>query len=126
MDNFNQSYYDSLNPQIDKGTSSADALLQACEKLVWDGTDLQYFGFDYIAQLLQGVNDNLANACLKADEVFEKFNIEIMNIIENIKVNIKNFAESTKVNEQLSANVLNQVNQQSDAILSELGLDNNN
>lgn len=122
----NESYYNSLGPTSGNPTSSADQLLQACEKLVWDGTDLQYLHFDHIGKILQGVNDNLANACFKANDVFDKFNIEIMNIIQDIKINVSKFAESTKINEQQSVNVLDQVNAQSDAILSELGLDDKN
>lgn len=105
--------------------SSADTLLEACEKFVWDGTDIQYTRIRNIGQKFEGVNDNLAQACYKTDDVFDKVNVELMNIIEDIKRNVRNFAESTKINEQQSVNILNQVNAQSDAILNDLDLEDN-
>lgn len=120
MDNL----YNSLDPWSGRTpTSSADALLLACEKLVWDGTDLSYIRLDNIAQKLQGVNDNLAAACLKAHEVIEKMNLELSHIVRNIQKNIETFAEASKLNEQQATNVLDNVNSLSESILSELGLD---
>ncbi len=100
--------------------TSANALLSACYNLVWDGTDIQYTQLDNLGFKFRGVNNNLAQACSISEEVFLKINVEVTNIVKEIRNNIESFAEASRVNEAQSLNTLNQVNEQAEAILSQL------
>ena len=100
--------------------TSANALLSACYNLVWDGTDIQYTQLGNLGFKFRDVNNNLAQACNISEEVFLKINVEVSNIVRQIRSNIESFAEASRVNEAQSLNTLNQVNEQAEAILSQL------
>ena len=101
--------------------SSAKQLLDACEALVWDGTDLEYTNLEVLASEFSGVNENLSEACQQANNVLIELDAAIMDIIENVKKNVRSFVEATELNEQKTYDMLAKINEQSLNILSKLG-----
>lgn len=106
--------------------TSADALLEACRNFCDNrdrATDLQLAAsvLDDEKRYFEGVNNNLSQACEKAGELMHRMDWEALNIIDSIVNNIEAFAESSKSNENQTLNVLNDVNEQIEAISTELG-----
>lgn len=106
--------------------SSVNALKEACENLVWDGTDLEYTRIRQLGEKFFGVNDNLAEACLQIDSVFKEIDAEIMAIIADVEKNIESFVEATKINENRFLNAMNDVNEKSSNLLDKLRYNKNN
>ncbi|MDO4962582.1 MAG: hypothetical protein Q4E75_00555 [bacterium] len=105
--------------------TSANTLLEACEHFSYgeSGTDLKSASvfLEKLEESFKGVNDNLSQACANSKSFLYQIETELEKIIQDIKNNIKAFAESSKSNEDQTLNVLNNVNEQIEAISAELG-----
>ncbi|MDO4962584.1 MAG: hypothetical protein Q4E75_00565 [bacterium] len=103
--------------------TSADALLEACRKLSYEGTALEQASYvlEEVGESFKGTNGNLCEACVNAKNFMLRMNKDLEKIIWGIENNIEAFAESSKSNESQTLNVLNNVNEQIEAISAELG-----